>query len=173
MPQTTSLVLSEEQQLLQDSARDFVADQFSIDSLRQLRDKRDDAGFALGFDKAAWKQMAELGWAGITIPEEHGGAELGLAELGVLLEELGRKLVVTPLVSTLVAGAGCLLEGGTAEQQAAILPGVCEGDLLLALALQETARHAPYAVSTTARADGDGFLLDGSKTLVLDGIAAD
>jgi alkylation response protein AidB-like acyl-CoA dehydrogenase len=173
MPQTTSLVLSEEQQLLQDSARDFVADQFSIDSLRQLRDKRDDAGFALGFDKAAWKQMAELGWAGITIPEEHGGAELGLAELGVLLEELGRKLVVTPLVSTLVAGAGCLLEGGTAEQQAAILPGVCEGDLLLALALQETARHAPYAVSTTARADGDGFVLDGSKTLVLDGVAAD
>jgi len=151
MPQTTSLVLSEEQQLLQDSARDFVADQCSVDSLRQLRDKRGEAGFDLGFDKAAWKQMAELGWAGITIPEVHGGAELGLAELGVLLEELGRKLVVTP----------------------AILPAVCEGDLLLALALQETARHAPYAVSTTARADGDGFVLDGTKTLVLDGAAAD
>ncbi|GAG39575.1 unnamed protein product, partial [marine sediment metagenome] len=111
MPQTSSLVLSEEQQLLKDSARDFVADQCSIDSLRELRDQRDDAKFDLGFDKAAWKQMAELGWAGITIPEEFGGAELGLAELGVLLEELGRKLVITPLVSTLVAGAGCLLEG--------------------------------------------------------------
>jgi len=169
MSQTPSLVLSEEQQLLQDSARDFVADQYSVDSLRQLRDNRDDSGI----DRAAWKQMAELGWAGINIPEEYGGAELGLAELGVVLEELGRKLVITPLVSTLVAGAGCLLEGGSADQKAAILPAVCEGDLLIALAHQETPRHAPYAVRTTARADGDGFVLDGSKTLVLDGAAAD
>jgi alkylation response protein AidB-like acyl-CoA dehydrogenase len=173
MSETPSLVLTEEQQLLQDSARDFVADQCSVDSLRQLRDKREENEFELGFDKALWKQMAELGWAGITIPEEHGGAELGLAELGILLEELGRKLVITPLVSTLVAGAGCVLEGGSPEQQAAILPAVCEGDLLLALALQETPRHAPYMVSTTARAEGDGFVLDGSKTLVLDGAAAD
>jgi alkylation response protein AidB-like acyl-CoA dehydrogenase len=173
MSETPSLVLTEEQQLLQDSARDFVSDQCSVDSLRQLRDKRDEHGSESGFDKALWKQMAELGWAGITVPEEHGGAELGLAELGVLLEELGRKLVVTPLVSTLVAGGGCIMEGGTPEQQAANLPAVCEGDLLLALALQETARHDPYVVSTTARAEGDGFVLDGSKTLVLDGAAAD
>jgi alkylation response protein AidB-like acyl-CoA dehydrogenase len=173
MSQTSPLVLSEEQQLLQDSARDFVADQFSVDSLRQLRDQRDKPELAGGIDRAAWKQMAELGWAGITIPEKFGGAELGMAELGVVLEELGRKLVITPLVSTLVAGAGCLLEGGSEEQKTSILPAVCEGDLLLAIAIQETARHEPYAISTTARADGDGYVLDGSKILVLDGAAAD
>jgi alkylation response protein AidB-like acyl-CoA dehydrogenase len=169
MPQPPSLVLSDEQQLLQDTTREFVADRCSVDALRQARESRGDAGI----DRGAWKEMAELGWAGITIPEEYGGAELGFAELGVVLEELGRKLVITPLVSTLVAGAGCILEGGSPEQKAEILPAVCEGDLLLALAFQETARHAPYAVSTSARADGDGFVLDGSKTLVLDGAAAD
>jgi len=169
MSQTSSLVLNEDQQLLQDTAREFIADQCSVDSLRQLRDKRTDSGF----DESLWKQMVELGWAGITIPEEYGGAELGLAELGVVLEELGRKLVLTPFVGTLVAGVGCILKGGTDEQKSAILPAVCEGDLLLALACQETARHEPYAVSTTAREDGDAYVLDGAKTLVLDGAAAD
>lgn len=169
MSKTPSLVLTEEQQLIQETARDFVADQCSVDSLRQLRDNREEAGF----DRGLWKQLAELGWTGIIIPEEYGGAELGLAELGVVLEELGRKLVITPLVGTLVAGAGCLLRAGSDEQKTAILPAVCEGDLLLALACQEAARHDPYSVSTTAREETDGFILDGSKTLVLDGAAAD
>jgi alkylation response protein AidB-like acyl-CoA dehydrogenase len=169
MSQASSLVLTEEQQLIQETARDFVADQCSVDVLRQLRDKREDAGF----DRALWKQLAELGWTGIIIPEEYGGAELGLAELGVVLEELGRKLVITPLIGTLVAGAGCLMRAGSDEQKAAILPAVCEGDLLLALACQETARHDPYSVSTTAREEGDGFVIDGAKTLILDGAAAD
>lgn len=173
MSQSASLVLSDDQQLLQDMARDFVTDQCSIDSLRQLRDDRNNAEFGRGFDRALWTQMAELGWSGIILPEEYGGAELGMAELGILLEELGRKLVITPLVSTLVAGAGCLLEAGTPEQKKAILPSVGEGKLLLALALQETARHAPYEISTTARPEGDGFVLDGAKTLVLDGASAD
>lgn len=168
MSQASSLVLTEDQQLLQDTAREFIADQCSIDSLRQLRDNRTDSGL----DDALWKQMVELGWAGINIPEEYGGAELGLAELGVVLEELGRKLVITPLVGTLVAGAGCILRGGTDEQKSSILPAVCEGEMLLALACQETARHDPYHVSTTAREDGDGYVLEGSKTLVLDGAAA-
>ncbi|HIF92661.1 MAG TPA: acyl-CoA dehydrogenase [Myxococcales bacterium] len=169
MSEASSLVLTEEQQLIQETTRDFVADQCSVDSLRQLREKREDAGF----DRALWKQLAELGWTGIIIPEEYGGAELGLAELGVVLEELGRKLAITPLISTLVAGAGCLVRAGSDEHKAAILPAVCEGDLLLALACQETARHDPYSVSTTARKDGDGFVIDGAKTLVLDGAAAD
>jgi len=168
-PESTTLVLTEEQQLLQDTAREFIAEHYSVDTLRQLRDHRVDGGV----DRAAWKQMAELGWAGINIPEAYGGAELGLAELGVVLEELGRKLVLTPLVSTLVLGAGCLVRAGSEAQKSEILPAVCEGDLLLALACQETPRHAPHRVATTARADGNEFVLDGTKTLVLDGAAAD
>ena len=108
MSQASSLVLTEEQQLIQETARDFVADQCSVDVLRQLRDKREEAGF----DRALWKQLAELGWTGINIPEEYGGAELGLAELGVVLEELGRKLVITPLIGTLVAGGRLPNESG-------------------------------------------------------------
>ena len=168
-PESTTLVLTEEQQLLQDTAREFIAEHYSVDTLRQLRDHRVDGGV----DRAAWKQMAELGWAGINIPEAYGGAELGLAELGVVLEELGRKLVLTPLVSTLVLGAGCLVRAGSEAQKSEILPAVCEGDVLLALACQETPRHAPHRVATTARADGNEFVLDGTKTLVLDGAAAD
>jgi len=168
-PEATTLVLTEEQQLLQDTAREFIAEHYSVDTLRQLRDHRIDGGV----DRAAWKQMAELGWAGINVPEAYGGAELGLAELGVVLEELGRKLVLTPLVSTLVLGAGCLVRAGSETQKSEILPAVCEGDLLLALACQETPRHAPHRVATTARADGNEFVLDGTKTLVLDGAAAD
>jgi acyl-CoA dehydrogenase len=168
-PEATTLVLTEEQQLLQNTAREFIAEHYSVDTLRQLRDHRIDGGV----DRAAWKQMAELGWAGINVPEAYGGAELGLAELGVVLEELGRKLVLTPLVSTLVLGAGCLVRAGSETQKSEILPAVCEGDLLLALACQETPRHAPHRVATTARADGNEFVLDGTKTLVLDGAAAD
>jgi len=163
------LVLSEEQELLRDSARDFVADCVGISELRALRDERG----ALGFDAERWKQMAELGWAGIPFPEEYGGAGLGLAELGVVLEELGRALSVTPFLSSVVLGGGALLLGGSEAQKRELLPGVCEGSRLLALAYQETARHQPYVVETSATPESEGFVLSGRKTLVLDGAAAD
>ena len=164
-----SLVLTEEQELLQDAARDFVNDQCSVDGLRKLRDDRDHPGF----DPKLWKEMAELGWAGIPFPEEHGGAGLGNAELGVVLEELGRRLVVTPFLSTVLLGGGAILAGGSEAQKSSILPGVCNGETILALACQENPRHAPHHVATTAKPDGDGFVLDGRKTLVVDGAGAD
>ncbi len=164
-----SLVLSEEQELLRDAARSFVADHCTVDALRKLRDERPEAGF----DRALWKPMAELGWAGIPFPEEYGGAGLGLAELGVVLEELGRRLVVTPFLSTVLLGGGTLLEGGSEAQRQAILPGVCEGETILALAAQEPPRHAPHQVETRARREGSGWRISGRKTLVLDGAAAD
>ena len=163
-----SLVLTEEQELLRDAARDFVNDHCTVDDLRQLRDKRDDRGF----DAKLWKEMAELGWAGIPFAEAHGGADLGLAELGVVLEELGRRLVVSPFLSTVLLGGGAIAAAGSEAQKAAILPGVCEGDTFLALACQETPRHGPHHVETTAKKDGDAFVLDGTKVLVVDGAAA-
>jgi len=164
-----SLILSEEQELVRDSARDFVSEQCAIDGLRQLRDQRDE----LGHDAALWKQMAELGWLGIPFPEAYGGAGLGHAELGVVLEELGRRLVVSPFLSTVVLGGGALLAGGSDSQKQEILPEVCEGRMLLALAAQETPRHDPYAIETRAMQLGDEFVLSGAKTLVVDGAAAD
>jgi alkylation response protein AidB-like acyl-CoA dehydrogenase len=163
-----SLVLTEEQELLRDSARDFVNDNCPIDSLRQLRDKRD----AHGYDTALWKEMAELGWLGIPFAEEYGGAGLGQAELGVILEELGRRLVVSPFLSTVLLGGGAIAVGGSEAQKKEILPALCEGNLTLALALQETPRHDPYAVETTATAEGEGWTLSGKKRLVIDGASA-
>lgn len=162
------LILTEEQELLRDTANEFVTDQFTIDDLRQLRDQEPRPGF----DAKLWKEMADMGWAGIPFPESFGGAELGFAEVGVVMEELGRRLVVTPFLSTVLLGGGAILEGGSQEQQAKILPGVCSGDTILALALQEGTRHAPETVATTAAADGDGFRISGRKTLVLDGAQA-
>ncbi|MFT5442339.1 MAG: alkylation response protein AidB-like acyl-CoA dehydrogenase [Myxococcota bacterium] len=164
-----ALVLTEEQELLKESAVDYLNDKSPVTHLRELRDNDDEVGFS----RAIWKEMAQLGWAGIIFPEEHGGADMGYAELGILLEESGRRLAPYPLLSTVVLGGGSLMAGGNEEQQKKILPGVCSGDTLLALASQEQGRFAPYTCKTTAAAVGDGYTLNGSKTFVLDGHVAD
>ena len=164
-----SLILTEEQELLKDSARSFVADNWGVGELRKLRDVRDGPGY----DADLWQQMVALGWTAIPFPESCGGLGLGYAELGVVLEELGRGLVVSPLLSSVVLGGGAVHLGGSEEQQQALLPGVCDGSRLLSLAYQETPRHDPYAVETQAVPSGDGYRLSGRKVLVLDGAAAD
>ena len=117
--------------------------------------------------------MAELGWAGIILPEEYGGADLGYAELGIVLEECGRTLAATPLVSTVLLGANALLLAGNGTQQKDVLAAVAKGEIVLALALQEGPHHAPYQVATRAEATRDGYKLTGKKTFVLDGHVAD
>ena len=128
-----ALVLSEEQELLKDSAVEFLNDNSPVTHMREMRDTKD----SVGFSRALWKEMAELGWIGIIFPEAYGGAEMGYAELGILLEESGRRLSPYPLLSTIVLGGGALMAGGSEEQRAKILPGVCAGDTLLSLAFQE------------------------------------
>jgi acyl-CoA dehydrogenase len=164
-----ALVLTEEQELLRDSARSFVADQWDIDRLRKLRS----VSSGPGHDEDLWKQMAELGWAGIPFAEEYGGMGLGYAELGIVLEELGRGLVVAPFLSSIVLAGSAVALGGNDTQRKSLLPGVCDGTRLLALAYQESPRHDPYAIATAATADGDGYRLTGRKVLVLGGESAD
>jgi alkylation response protein AidB-like acyl-CoA dehydrogenase len=163
------LVLSEEQELLRDSARDFAGNAVEIDWLRNVREQ----GGGAGFDPDVWRQMAELGWTAIPFAEEVGGLGLGYAEAGVVLEELGKALAVTPYLSSVVLGGGAVDLGGSAEQKAEILPGVCDGTTLLTLAYQETARHDPYAVETSAVKQDGQWVLNGRKQLVLDGGTAD
>ena len=152
-----ALVLSEEQELLRDSARDFAANAIEIDWLRKARDQSGPGGF----DRDVWRQMAELGWTAIPFAEEFGGLGLGYAEAGVVLEELGKVLAVTPYVSSVVLGGGAVDLGGSDEQKAAILPGVCDGTTLLTLAYQETARHDPYAIETSAAKRDGQWVLSG------------
>lgn len=162
------LILSEEQVQLQDSAKAFVADNWTVGELRKLRK---DTG--KGYPEALWQKAAELGWLAIPFAEEYGGLGLGFAELGVVLEELGRGLVVLPIVSSVVMGGGALRLGGTEEQKKTWLPKVCDGSAVLTLAAQETSRHDPYAVNTAAVRQGESYVLNGRKVLVPDGHAAD
>jgi alkylation response protein AidB-like acyl-CoA dehydrogenase len=114
-----------------------------------------------------------VGWTGLIVPESHGGAGLGFAELGIVFEELGRSLAASPMLATSVIGARALLLGGSEEQKAALLPRLSTGDCLFALALDEQRQFAPHAVETRAAPDRNGFRLTGRKGFVLDGHIAD
>ncbi|MYD96685.1 MAG: acyl-CoA dehydrogenase [Gammaproteobacteria bacterium] len=163
------MILNEEQNMLKDTAKDFCTNNASIDQLRKLRD--DDV--AEGFDRATWTQMVELGWAGIPFPEEHGGLDFGYKGLGVVTEETGRTLAASPLYATVWLGGTLLNIGGSDAQKAELLPRVTGGELLLALALEESHRHDPYGIATSATATDGGYTISGSKKFVLDGHVAD
>ena len=164
-----ALVLSEEQELLKNSAREFVSATFPVDQVRQFRDSES----SLGYSREHWQQMAELGWTGIIFPEQYGGLGLGYAELGVVLEELGRSLAAQPFLSTVLLAGNAILLGGNEAQKEAWLPGICTGEKVLALAFQETGRFSPWHVATRAEATADGFSISGEKRFVLDGHGAD
>ncbi len=165
-----ALVLTEEQEFLQRTAREFVAGRSSFKRLRALRDDRDGCGFS----RELWTEMAQLGWLGIVIPESHGGAGLGWTELMVVMEELGRGLMPEPFVGTVLLGASAILLGGSEAQKQAHLPPVAAGERFLALAYQEPAsRWDPVHVTTRAERAGGGWKITGEKIQVLDGHHAD
>ena len=163
------MILNDEQNMLKDTAKSFCAENAPIAQLRKLRDEES----ADGFDRQTWGKMAELGWAGIPFPEEHGGLAFGYKGLGVVTEETGRTLAASPLYATVWVGGTILNLGGSAAQKSAVLSKVAAGELLLALALEESHRHSPYGVATTAEKTGDGYTLRGGKRFVLDGHVAD
>lgn len=164
-----TMLLNEEQRLLRDSAQDFLGERSPVAALRRLRDTRD----ALGYEPALWQQVVEMGWTAAVVPEAWGGLDFGYKGLGAVFEQAGRTLAALPLLSSVVLGAGLLLEAGSDAQRAAWLPDVVGGRLLLALALEERPRHDPAGIATRAARTGDGWELDGEKWFVLDGHVAD
>ena len=164
-----ALLLNEEQQYLKDTAKDFVKKNAPINHFRELRDSEDETGYS----KELWKQMAELGWAGILISEEYGGSDFGMMGMGGILEETGRCLVPSPLFSTALLGVSLIELGGKADQKKDLLTKIAKGELTTAFALEEGSRHSPYRMSTTAEKKGKYFVLNGKKTFVLDGHSAD
>ncbi len=163
------MILNEEQNMLKDSARDFCTNQAPISQFRKIRDEKNPDGF----DRATWKAMVDLGWAGIPWAEEHGGLAFGYKGLGVVTEETGRTLLASPLYSTVWVGGTIINIGGSQAQKAELLPKVSTGELLLALALEESHRHSPYQVGTRAVKNATGYTLSGAKSFVLDGHVAD
>jgi alkylation response protein AidB-like acyl-CoA dehydrogenase len=164
-----ALVLNEEQRLLQDTAREFLGSNASVETLRQLRDDRDE----LGYSSELWQNMAELGWASIILPEQYGGLDFGFLGLGTVLEETGRTLAATPLLSSAVIGASAILLGGNDLQKESLLPEIAAGRLTLALALEESNHHKPTAVAMSAVSENGHYLLNGDKLFVVDGHSAD
>ncbi len=160
-----SMILSEEQNMLKDSAKDFCGTNTPIMQLRRLRDDADENGY----DVETWKKMVELGWSAIPWNEEHGGLEFGYKGLGVVTEESGRTLTASPLFSTVWVGGTIINLGASEDKKAELLPSIASGETLLALALEESHKHNPYLISTKALAKGDMFEISGEKTFVLDG----
>ncbi len=164
-----ALILNEEQTLVRDNARAFLADKAPVAHLRKLRDTRDPDGFS----RDLWKAFAEMGFCGILVPEASGGSGLGYVEAGIVMEEIGRNLTPSPFLATALLGATALLRDGNAARSAAVLPKIASGDLLTALAVDEGAKHAPAATALRAERSGNGFALDGRKSFVVDGHVAD
>lgn len=163
------LILTEEQAMLAEAANGFMAEQAPVAHLRSLRDSKD----ADGVSRELWKAFGEMGFAGVLIPEEHGGSALGAVEAGVVAQAIGRNLTPSPFLSTGVLAARALSEGASDSQKADWLPRFAAGEAIAALALDEGAKHRPEKIATRAERSGNGWKLNGSKALVVDGHIAD
>lgn len=163
-----TFVLTEDQEMLRETAIAFTRDELPITHLRKLRDDEKN-----GVDPATRKKLAELGFFGVIIPDEPGGEHFGLVGLGQILEAQGRTLAATPLMQTALVGASAIQLGGSAEQQAYWLPKIAAGEATFALALDETPHFNPLQIGTEAESNGQGYTLNGLKKFVPDGHHAD
>lgn len=164
-----ALVLNEEQQMLREAAKTFFSDKAPVSHLRKLRD----AEVQDSFSRQLWSDMAEMGWPAIIIPEIYGGLGYSYTGLGLVLEESGRTLTPSPLISSALLGASALILSQNKAACEDCLPKVASGEQLLALAFEESAQHRPTHVRTTATRNGDQFVLQGCKQAVIDGHTAD
>ncbi|MDF7773835.1 acyl-CoA/acyl-ACP dehydrogenase [Sphingomonas sp. AOB5] len=159
------LYLTDDQTLLRDTAKDFVAEHAPVSHMRALRDADD----ATGFSRDLWKQFAELGFTGMLVPEGDGGLGLGHVEAGLVLEEIGRNLSPSPFLTTAVAAVEALKGSAVREQY---FPGIIAGDTVAALAIDEGRKH-DGAIAMKAERAGNGFRLTGAKQFVTHGHVAD
>jgi len=163
------LYLTEEQTMLRDSARDFMAENAPPAALRALRDQRSDDGFS----RDLWAKFADMGFTGVLVPEAHGGLGLGHVEAGVVMAQIGANLSASPLLGSGIAAVSLLKHAGSAAQQAAWLPKLTTGEAIATIAVDEGRKHRPLHTAMRAERAGDGWVLDGAKTFVLDGHVAD
>ncbi|MDB4856314.1 acyl-CoA dehydrogenase family protein [Gammaproteobacteria bacterium] len=163
------LILTEEQEFLRDTAKDFAQERTPVTHFRSLRDNKDENLW----DKDIWQEMVNLGWSGILIPEEFGGSDFGVAGISVILQECGKTLTPSPLFSTGVLGAYAISNFGTQEQKEKYLSKIVSGEITTALAVDESSHHDPCKTLFKAEQKGNDFLLNGKKTFVIDGASAD
>jgi len=160
--------LTEEQNMLKESANRFLADECPSDFVRQMAEDEK------GYSPEQWRKMAELGWTGLLVPEEYEGSGMDFLDMTVLLAEMGRVCLPSPFFSTAVLGVLTLLEAGTEAQKKEILAGISEGSRIMAFAwLEDEAIYCPKSVKLTATPKGDDYILSGTKMFVPDAHVAD
>jgi alkylation response protein AidB-like acyl-CoA dehydrogenase len=160
--------LTDDQKMLVETVQSFVKKDSPVERMRRMR--KDE----IGWEKAVWKQMAELGWLGVLFPESVGGLGMSFVEAGLIVEQLGTTLVPEPYVPSVILGGVTLLRAGSEEQQQKWLAPMIAGDTSLALAYSEAqSRHDVTNVRTRAEKGAKGYTLKGSKRFVLNGHAAD
>ena len=162
------LGLSEEQELLKNAARDFLEKECPESHVREMEEDEK------GYSPELWKKMAEQQWQGLMIPDQYGGTGMGDLDLVILTEEFGRALVPGPFIPTAVGGAIALMEGGSDAQKQEYLPKIASGEQIWTLAFTEpTARFDAEGVELEAKADGDNFVLNGTKLFIRDSHVSD
>ncbi len=158
-----NLALSEEQEMLRTMARDFLTDKLPKTAVKEMEDSE------LGYSPELWQEMAGLGWMGLSLPEEYGGAGMSFLDLAILMEEMGRACLPGPYFSTVVLGGLTILDAGSDEQKQTYLPGIASGESIFTLALTETsAGYNAADVQVKAKADKDGYVISGTKLFVPD-----
>ena len=162
------LALSEEQEMLKNMAHDFLTDKFPKTVVKEIEESE------LGYSPELWREMAELGWIGLALPEKYGGGDMSFLDLAVLLEEMGRACLPGPYFSTVILGALPILDAGSEEQKQEYLPKIASGEKIFTLALTESsARYDAAALQTKATPDDNAYILDGTKLFVPDAHIAD
>jgi pimeloyl-CoA dehydrogenase small subunit len=160
--------LSEDQRLLQDSLSKLLKDKYGFEQRKGYMASE------TGWSRDVWNAYAELGLLGMPFAEDDGGLGYGAVETMIVAEQMGRSLTLEPFIPTVVMGGGFLRHGATAEQRAAMVPQIAEGKLLLAFAHTEAqSRFDLNDIATTAKQDGDGWVIDGRKGMVVHGDTAD
>jgi alkylation response protein AidB-like acyl-CoA dehydrogenase len=155
------LDFTEEQDMLRNSARDFLSTECDKAMVRKIEESEE------GYSPELWSKMAELGWQGLMIPEEYDGMGMGLMDLLVVFEEIGRNVLPSPFLATVVLGTQPIVEAGTEEQKKEILSRVATGEAILTLALTEpSVGYSADCVELKAEDKGDIFVLNGTKLFV-------
>ena len=163
------LILTEEEQFLKDTAKNFAEERSPITHFRSLRDNSDQ----MLWDKDIWNEMSKLGWPGIMIPEEFGGSNFGLSGICVVLQECAKTLTPSPLFASGVLGAYAINNYGTKEQKEKYLPLIASGELTTSVAVDESSHHNPYDTELVAKKSSDEYILSGKKNFVIDGTSSD
>lgn len=162
------LALTEEQEMLRTSARDFLTDKLPKTVVKEIEESEE------GYSPELWREMAGLGWMGLSFPEKYGGADMSFLDLAVLLEEMGRACLPGPYFSSVILGGLAILDIGSEEQKQEYLPKIANGEIIFTLALTEpSASYDAAAITLEAVAEGDSYVLSGTKLFVPDANVAD